>query len=135
MQYLLELVKLGAATTLLDVDNALYMTAAIEPLPPEKQKKAIFWGLLLEFSARILLVLVFGFLASGTEPLFKIFGIEFTAETISLLAAGIFLVVRSTRELFNFFFGSEESESSKDPVQTKSFSRLLVEMTLVNALL
>jgi predicted tellurium resistance membrane protein TerC len=91
MQYLLELVKLGAATTLLDVDNALYMTAAIEPLPPEKQKKAIFWGLLLEFSARILLVLVFGFLASGTEPLFKIFGIEFTAETISLLAAGIFL--------------------------------------------
>ena len=47
MQYLLELVKLGAATTLLDVDNALYMTAAIEPLPPEKQKKAIFWGLLL----------------------------------------------------------------------------------------
>jgi len=135
MQYLLELVRLGGMTTLLDVDNALYMTAAIEPLPQEKQKKAIFWGLVIEFATRILLVLIFGFLASGTEPLFELFGIEFTAEMIALLAAGIFLIVRSTRELFDFFFGSEESEPSKEPVQAKSFTRLLVEMTLVNILL
>jgi predicted tellurium resistance membrane protein TerC len=134
MQYLLELIRLGGMTTLLDVDNALYMTAAIEPLSKEKQKRAIFWGLVIEFAARILLVLIFGFLASGTEPLFEIFGIEFTAETIALLAAGIFLIIRSTRELFDFFFGSEESEPAKDQAQApaKSFTRLLAEMTLVN---
>ena len=70
MQQLLELLRLGATTTLLDVDNALYMTSAIEPLPQEKQRKAIFWGLVLEFIARVILVIIFGFLASGTEPLF-----------------------------------------------------------------
>lgn len=135
MQHLLELLKLGATTTLLDVDNALYMTSAVDPLPAEKQKKAIFWGILLELVGRIVLIIIFGYLASGTEPLFELFGIEFTAETISLLIAGIFLFARSTRDLFSFFFGSEESETSKDRIQTKSFSSLMLEMTLINILL
>jgi predicted tellurium resistance membrane protein TerC len=131
------MLRLGATTTLLDVDNALYMTAAIDPLPAEKQKKAIFWGLIIEFFARILLVIFFGYLASGTEPLFEIFGLEFTAETLSLLAAGIFLLIRSTRDLFRFFVGVEQEELLPDEGQEqgKSFFRLMVEMSLVNALL
>jgi predicted tellurium resistance membrane protein TerC len=132
---LLELLRLGATTTLLDVDNALYMTAAVEPLPKDKQKRAIFWGLLLEFIARVILVIIFGYLTSGTEPLFVLFGIEFTAETISLLAAGIFLFVRSSKDLYDFFFDSEEDEPDIDLENSKSFPRLMIEMTLVNALL
>ena len=137
MPPLLDMLRLGATTTLLDVDNALYMTAAIDPLPAEKQKKAIFWGLVIEFFARIGLVIIFGYLASGTEPLFEIFGLEFTAETLSLLAAGIFLLLRSTRDLFRFFFGLKEKETLPDQAQEqgKNFFRLMVEMSLVNALL
>jgi len=133
----LDMLRLGATTTLLDVDNALYMTAAIDPLPAEKQKKAIFWGLVIEFFARLLLVIFFGYLASGTEVVFEILGIEFTAETLSLLAAGIFLLLRSTRDLFRFFLGVEEAEPLPDEgeEQGKSFFRLMVEMSLVNALL
>lgn len=133
---LLDMLRLGLTTTLLDVDNALYMTATIDPLPAEKQKKFIFWGLVIEFFARIGLVLIFGYLASGTEPLFVIAGIEFTAETLSLLAAGIFLFFRSSRDLFRFFFAGQEE---KDPLlvqtQEKSLARLMLEMSLVNALL
>ena len=133
---LLNMLKLGATTTLLDVDNALYMTSAIDPLPAEKQKKAIFWGLVIEFFARIGLVIIFGYLASGTEPLFVIAGIEFTAETLSLLLAGIFLLFRSSRDLFRFFFDAQdEEEASPELTQEKSFFRLMVEMSLVNALL
>jgi predicted tellurium resistance membrane protein TerC len=136
MPPLLDMLRLGVTTTLLDVDNALYMTSAIDPLPAEKQKKAIFWGLVIEFFARIILVIIFGYLASGTEPLFVIAGIEFTAETLSLLAAGIFLLFRSSRDLFRFFFGSqEEEEASPELGQEKSFFRIMVEMSLVNALL
>jgi predicted tellurium resistance membrane protein TerC len=136
---LLDMLRLGLTTTLLDVDNALYMTSAIDPLPAEKQKKAIFWGLVIEFFARIVLVIIFGYLASGTKVLFEIFGIEFTAETLSLLVAGIFLLIRSTRDLFRFFLGAEQEEpapdQNQDQDQGKSFTRLLIEMSLVNALL
>ncbi len=135
MELLLTLLRLGVSTTLLDVDNALYMTAAVDLLSPEEQKRAIRWGLFIEFLARLGLVIIFGFLASGTEVLFEIFGISFTAETLSLLAAGLFLLIRSTRDLVRFFMGEDESETEPKQVQEKSFWRLILEMSLVNALL
>jgi predicted tellurium resistance membrane protein TerC len=135
MDQLLGLLSLSATTALLDVDNALYMTSAVDPLPREQQKRAIFWGLVIEFLARIVLVILFGFIASGTEVLFEAFGIEFTAETISLLAAGIFLLLRSARDLLRFFTGEDEDEPAAGKGQDKSFTRLLLEMSLVNAVL
>lgn len=44
MAQLLTLLRLSLSVSLLDVDNALYMTSVIDPLPPKKQKKAIRWG-------------------------------------------------------------------------------------------
>jgi predicted tellurium resistance membrane protein TerC len=135
MDQLIRLFSLSATTALLDVDNALYMTSAVDPVPPEQQKRAIFWGLVIEFFVRIALVILFGYIASGTDVLFMAFGIEFTAETISLLAAGIFLLIRSTRDLIRFFTGEDEDEPLAAQEQEKSFARLLLEMSLVNAVL
>ena len=135
MANLLTLLRLGFSTTLLDVDNALYMTSAVDPLPREVQRKAIFWGLVIEFLGRLGLVVLFGFIASGTEVLFEVFGIAFTPETISLLLAGSFLLVRSSRDLISFFGDGEESEPEKIEAQDKSFTRLLLEMSVVNILL
>ncbi len=135
MANLLTLLRLGFSTTLLDVDNALYMTSAVDPLPHEVQRKAIFWGLVIEFIGRLGLVIIFGFIASGTEVLFEVFGIAFTPETISLLLAGSFLLVRSSRDLVSFFGDGEESEPERIELQDKSFSRMLLEMSVVNILL
>jgi predicted tellurium resistance membrane protein TerC len=133
MSQLFTLLQLSLSVTLLDVDNALYMTSAVDQLPPDQKKKAIRLGLLIEFLARLVMVLVFGFIASGTDVLFEIFGIEFTAETISLLAAGIFLFVRTTRELINFLIGKDEDQPAAEDIQRKSFSRVIIEMSVVNA--
>jgi predicted tellurium resistance membrane protein TerC len=135
MAHLLTLLRLSLSVSLLDVDNALYMTSVIDQLPPEKQKKAIRWGLVIEFIARLGMVLVFGFIASGTEVLFEIAGIAFTTETLSLLAAGIFLLIHSTMELLRFFVPGKDDEPSKDQIQEKSFGRVLLKMSLINALL
>jgi len=135
MANLLTLLRLGFSTTLLDVDNALYMTSAVDPLPQEVQRRAIFWGLVIEFFARLGLVVIFGFIASGTEVLFEVFGIAFTPETISLLLAGSFLLVRSSRDLVSFFGDGEEVEPENKEVQDKSFARILLEMSVVNILL
>lgn len=135
MAQLLTLLQLSLSVTLLDVDNALYMTSAVDQLSPEQKKKAIRWGLLIEFLARLVMVVIFGFIASGTEVLFEIFGIEFTAETISLLAAGIFLFVRTIRELVSFFIGKDDDQPAPEDIQGKSFSRVIIEMSVINAML
>jgi predicted tellurium resistance membrane protein TerC len=135
MTQLLTLFRLSLSVSLLDVDNALYMTSVIDQLPPEKQKKAIRWGLVIEFLARLGMVFVFGFIASGTEVLFEIAGIAFTAETLSLLAAGIFLLIHSTKDLLRFFVAGDEDEPSKDQIKEKSLGRVILDMSLINALL
>jgi predicted tellurium resistance membrane protein TerC len=111
------------------------MTSVIDQLPPEKQQKAIRWGLVIEFLARLGMVFLFGFIASGTEVLFEIGDIAFTAETLSLLAAGIFLLIHSTMELLRFFVPGSEDEPSNTQFQEKGFARVIIEMSLVNALL
>jgi spore maturation protein CgeB len=58
------------------------------------------------------MVFVFGIIASGTEVFFEIAGIAFTAETLSLLAAGIFLLSHSTKDLLKFFVPGDEDEPS-----------------------
>jgi len=126
MAQLLTLLQLSISVTLLDVDNALYMTSAVDQLSSEHKKRAIRLGLLIEFLARMVMVLTFGFIASGTEVLFELIGIEFTAETISLLAAGIFLFNRSSRELAKFFLGKDDDQPALEDIQGKSFSRVII---------
>lgn len=48
----LELLKEGLVVTALDVDNALYMTSMVEQLEPIRQRRAIFWCLLIELLGR-----------------------------------------------------------------------------------
>ena len=99
MSQLLTLLQQSIFITTIDLDNATYTTSAIQPLKPENQKRAIFWSTLIEFVGRLALAGLFLFLTNEDEPLFTLFGIEFTIESISLFGAGVFLLIRNGREL------------------------------------
>ena len=131
---LLHLLWLGLIATSLDVDNALYMTSQTKALDTAKQKTAILYGILLEYGGRIALILISLYLFSGSETLFTIGGIKFTAQNVALLFAGGFLFVKSSTELIDFLEGKVGKEETKS---TKGFSltRLILEMTIVNIVL
>ena len=59
MVQLLTLLQQGILATLIDVDNAVYMTSAIEHLPFRKQQQAFIWGLFAEFAGRNELIRLF----------------------------------------------------------------------------
>ena len=136
MGELLVLLQQSLFMTAIDLDNATYTTAAIQPLKPKQQQKAILWATLLEFAGRLLLVAVFLILANEEEPLFTVFGIEFTIENISLLGAGTFLLVRNSWELANIQRGADSRESGtgpeeRQPVKPTRFRSVVFEMGLV----
>ena len=133
MIQLLNLLQKAMVVTLLDADNAVYMTSAIKHLPFRKQKQAIMWGLLAEFAGRIALVGLFYSLFSENETIFTLLGIKFTPDSISLFIAGTFLLYNGSSELYEFLTSTEKPQEQKLP--QVSFLRLMVEMTVVNFLL
>ena len=134
MDFILTLLLAGLAITLLDVDNALYMTSVVDQLKPQQQQKAIFFGLLIELAGRLFLLFFFFNILSGDQTLFTLFGIDFSIETISLLIAGLFLFVRSSKDLIEFF--KERGEQKEDyNIKQLPYRQLMIEMSFVNILL
>jgi predicted tellurium resistance membrane protein TerC len=130
MSQILTLLQQSIFITSIDLDNATYTTSAIQHLKPEKQQIAIFWSTILEFIGRLLLVALFLILTNENEPLFQLFGVEFTIESISLLGAGTFLLIRNGRELIGFFRTQGEPHEAQS-VRVSSFGRVLFEMGVV----
>ncbi len=133
MVQLLTLLQQGILATLLDVDNAVYMTSAIEHLPFRKQQQAIMWGLFAEFAGRIGLISLFYSLFSENETLFTLLGIKFTPDSISLFIAGTFLLYKNSSELYEFLTSQEKPQQLQLP--QVNFPRLMLEMTVVNLIL
>jgi predicted tellurium resistance membrane protein TerC len=126
----LTLLQQSLAMTAIDIDNATYTTGAINAVPANKQQRIIFWSTVVEFLGRLLLALLFLFVFSGSKPLFVLFGIEFSAETISLFAAGIFLLISNGRELVHFLQQAGEPDAAH-ALKPMPLSRLVAEMGLV----
>ena len=126
---------LGLVATTLDVDNALYLTSSIQGRSEKEQNRLILWGLIAEYGARFLLVLVAFYLATGKEVLFTVQGFDVTPQTVALLGAGLFLFTSSAKDLFAFFDGSDGADSAGKAVTKAAFGTVLLQMTIVNSVL
>ena len=119
--------------TLLDVDNAIYMTSMVEGLPQQKHRQVIAWGIFSELAGRIILIGLLGAFLSQNEALFTLFGIDFTPDTISLFVAGSFLIAKSSHELYLYFRNLEGTQQLRRTAS--NFYLLMLEMTIVNLIL
>ncbi len=133
MVQILTLLQQGVLATLLDVDNAVYMTSIVEDLQFKKQRQAIMWGIFAEFIGRVALISFLGALLSENKVLFTLLGVKFTPDSLSLFIAGSFLIYKSSRELYEFLTAREKTQQLQLP--KASFPRLIVEMTVVNLIL
>ncbi len=133
MIQLLTLLKQGILSTLLDVDNAVYMTSRIKNLSFKQQRQAIIWGLLMEFIGRIALIGFFGSFLSQNKVLFTLVGVKFTPDSISLFVAGAFLLYKSSGDLYEFVTIREQPSPLQQP--EASFLQIMGEMAVVNLIL
>ena len=130
---LLNLLRNGITITALDVDNALYMTSVLDENPPKTHRRLLFWGLFVEFVGRLLLIYIFGVVLGGRDLIFSIFGFELSIESLSLIAAGLFLLIKNGRELSHILLNRQ---AEQDPVilnkATHSMPRIILEISIVN---
>ena len=97
----------------LGVDNVVFISILASKLPVEQQDKARKIGLLAAGGMRVLLLLAVGWVVSLKKELFTLGSVGFSGKELILLAGGIFLIYKATKEIHHKLEGDEGQTSAK----------------------
>lgn len=97
----------------LGVDNVVFISILASKLPAEDQDRARKIGLLAAGGMRVVLLLAVGWVVSLKKELFSIGSIGFSGKELILLAGGIFLIYKATKEIHHKLEGDEGQTSAK----------------------
>jgi len=98
---LIALLTLSALEIVLGVDNIVFIAILTGRLPRSQQALARRLGLTLALGIRIGLLFAITWIMGLTRPLFAILGHEFSGRDVILLAGGLFLIFKSTWEIYD----------------------------------
>lgn len=97
----------------LGVDNVVFISILASKLPAEDQDKARKIGLLAAGGMRVLLLLAVGWIITLKKELFSIGSVGFSGKELILLAGGLFLIYKATKEIHHKLEGEEGATSAK----------------------
>jgi predicted tellurium resistance membrane protein TerC len=127
-------VALAALVTMevvLGIDNLIFISILSNKLPPEQQKIARRIGLLAALGLRIVLLGALTFIIHLVEPLFSIMGKSFSGRDLILIAGGLFLVWKATREIHHSLNPKEESDLFSAPTK-RGLAAAIVQILLLD---
>jgi predicted tellurium resistance membrane protein TerC len=105
----ISLFTLTALEIVLGIDNIIFLSLTANRLPERRRPAARKIGLMLALGLRIVLLASVVWITKLSEPLFIVFGEDFSWKDIVFLAGGMFLLTKSTRDIHGLVEG-EESE-------------------------
>lgn len=97
----------------LGIDNIVFISILSEKVQPEDRGKARQVGLGLAMLTRIALLFSIVWIMRLTEPLFEVMGHEISGRDLILIAGGLFLLAKATREVHEKLEGEEHRREVK----------------------
>jgi predicted tellurium resistance membrane protein TerC len=110
---LVGLLTLTALEIVLGIDNIIFISILSGKLPKAEQAKARRLGLGGAFVTRIMLLLSIAWIVRLTNPLFTLFGIDFTGRSLILFFGGLFLIGKATFEIHGKLEGADEESEGR----------------------
>lgn len=114
---------------ILGIDNIVFISVLSSKLPLEQQKKARQLGLMLALGTRVLLLLGLAFMAKMTAPLFNLGEHPVTGRDLILLAGGLFLMWKATKEIHEKLEGEDGEVTNRI---TPTFASVIVQILLLD---
>ena len=97
----------------LGVDNVVFISILAAKLPVEEQQKTRRIGILAAGGMRVLLLLAVGWIITLKKELFSVGSVGFSGKELILLAGGLFLIYKATKEIHHKLEGDEGTTSAK----------------------
>lgn len=123
------LATLTVLEVVLGVDNVIFISILAGKLPRQDQARARRIGLMLAMVMRILLLFSLAWIIKLTNPLFGLWGFEFSGRDLILLGGGLFLIAKATHEIHDKLEGEEGHGSAK---VAASFASVIVQIMLLD---
>ncbi|MEM9653946.1 MAG: TerC family protein [Actinomycetota bacterium] len=107
------LFALLALEIVLGVDNVVFISILANKLPEDEQDRARRTGILAAGGMRVVLLLAIGWIITLENELFEIFDRSFSGKDLILLAGGLFLIWKATKEIHHQLEGEDEHAEAK----------------------
>jgi predicted tellurium resistance membrane protein TerC len=127
---LVPLLTLLLLETILGIDNVIFISILAGKLPTAQQDRFRYWGLGLAMFMRIALLTLLAWIMQLNATLFTVVGIDMSGKGLILLAGGLFLIYKSTAEIYHI---AELGDDANAPDTTKnSFRDLLIQVLILD---
>jgi predicted tellurium resistance membrane protein TerC len=127
-----SLVTLTVMEIVLGIDNIVFISVIVGRLPAHQAKRARQLGLAMALVFRIVFLLTLFWLIHLTTPLFTLFGQGFSWRDLILLAGGLFLLVKATREIHRDVEGEHEEGEGQKIVA--NFGMIVAQIALIDVI-
>lgn len=128
---IIPLISLISLEVILGIDNVIFISIISDKLPESQRNQLRYWGLGLAMAMRLILLALITWILKLDQNLFTLFEINFSGKGLILIAGGLFLIYKSTVEIYH---KTELANSNEQPVVPKvsSFKKLLLEIILLD---
>src|SRR5437899_1794223 len=109
----LGLLTLTVLEIVLGIDNIIFISILAGKLPREQQGRARRVGLAGAMVTRIALLAALAWIIRLTAPLFHVVGHPFSGRDVILVAGGLFLIAKSTREIHEGLEGDADRAGTR----------------------
>lgn len=130
VEIILSLLTLVLLEIVLGIDNIVFLSILSGKLPHEQQKKARRWGLILAMFLRLGLLSVITVIMQLKNELFTLFGHGFSGKDLILIAGGLFLLFKSTSEIYHKMEGEHGDISSN--IRKITFANILIQILIMD---
>ncbi len=121
---------LSAMEIVLGIDNVVFISVMVQRLPKEQQLMARRIGLSLALIFRIIMLAFIAWFIHMRVPIFTVGEYAFSWRDLILLAGGLFLLFKGTREIHDGIEG-EEGEHGANPV-VQSLTAAIVQIGIID---
>jgi predicted tellurium resistance membrane protein TerC len=130
MEAIVPLISLITLEVILGIDNIIFISILADKLPDHQRNKLRFWGIGLAMAMRLILLAFISWILKLDQTLFTAFEIDFSGKSIILILGGLFLLYKSTKEIYH---KSElKNEENVTDIKSASFKRLLMEVIILD---